>query len=449
VSYGGGFQLLILAVDTKNRMVAPVPGETWSDLDYSLNPGGVTKTLVASLLTATGLGSFDPYVSDIIVATLAENEMPKSGREFFRYHGLNYFCNTDASIRSGENYQTAYESFSTRTENFGPLNLVNNGYTIGVPPRQLPPTNALLIQGIRDQLFNFNDAATNYACLKKLGGDVRLMAGQVSSHMAFGGDVAGLLVNGVDYLSIPIGVGCGDNSAADATINWFKKYLLDDESVGEVVLNYQDEKADVCMANSAEGFNGSQNANFFDAVPRGGVASSVGLSLNNINVAVPVLTGPAGINPTIVPLQVAERIENGDVLLTTHIAGIATAKLTVTLPGGLIPSAAGISSAITPNGLSSMDAVIFVGIGHHRPENPGVWDLMEDQLMPVRGFGQHEFDLVGVAERLQVGDQIALLIYGAHPQFPVSMSRDPVTSVVMVSGAVDLPFHNDSSESGR
>jgi hypothetical protein len=49
-----------------------------------------------------------------------------------------------------------------------------------------------------------------------------------------------------------------------------------------------------------------------------------------------------------------------------------------------------------------MDAVIFVGIGHHRPENPGVWDLMEDQLMPVRGFGQHEFDLVGIAERLPV-----------------------------------------------
>ncbi|MGK0476106.1 MAG: hypothetical protein ACJAYV_001769 [Oleispira sp.] len=88
--------------------------------------------------------------------------------------------------------------------------------------------------------------------------------------------------------------------------------MLGDESVGEAALNYQDKKADVCMANSAEGFDVSQNANFFDAVPRGGVASPVGLSLNNINVAVPVLTGPAGIHPTIIPLQVAERLQVGN-----------------------------------------------------------------------------------------------------------------------------------------
>jgi hypothetical protein len=84
------------------------------------------------------------------------------------------------------------------------------------------------------------------------------------------------------------------------------------ETAGEVVFNYQDKKADVCMANSAEGFDVSQNANFFDAVPRGGVASPVGWSLNNINVAVPVLTGPAGINLTIFSLQVAERLQVGD-----------------------------------------------------------------------------------------------------------------------------------------
>jgi ABC-2 type transport system ATP-binding protein len=51
-----------------------------------------------------------------------------------------------------------------------------------------------------------------------------------------------------------------------------------------------------------------------------------------------------------------------------------------------------------------MDAVIFVGIGHYRPENSSVGDLMENQLMPVRGFGQHEFDVFGVAERLQEDD---------------------------------------------
>lgn len=443
VSYGGGFQLLILAVDTKDRMIAPVPGETWTDLDYALNPGNVTKTLVASLLSATGLGAFDPYVNDIIATTIANNEMPEGGREFFRYHGLDYFCQAQPNL-SGAAEDVSFLD-PANAAFFGPLALANGGYTVGVPPRQLPETNALLIQGFRDQLFNFNDAATNFSCLQALGGDVKLMAGQVSSHMAFGGDVAGLVVNGVDYVGMPIGVDCGANGASNATLNWFKKYLLEDDSIGEVMVNYEGEGTDVCLANSAEGMadfvGGNENATHHSSVPVGGVSSPVGLEVANALVPAPVLTGPAGLNPTVIPLNVLERITSGEVLTTSTIAGITTANLNLTLPGGATMNAEGAASAVTPNSAGSMDAIVFVGIGHHRPENPGVWDLMEDQLMPVRGLGNHQFDLVGVAERLQAGDQIALLVYGAHPQFPLSMSRDPVTSVVMVSGEVQLPLH--------
>jgi len=40
--------------------------------------------------------------------------------------------------------------------------------------------------------------------------------------------------------------------------------------------------------------------------------------------------------------------------------------------------------------------------------------LVDDQVKPIRGLGVHDIDLVGVAERLAAGDELALLFYGAH-----------------------------------
>ena len=52
--------------------------------------------------------------------------------------------------------------------------------------------------------------------------------------------------------------------------------------------------------------------------------------------------------------------------------------------------------------------------------------------------------LGGVAERLAAGDRVALLIYGAHQQYPETGSRDPATPLVTVSGSLQLPLLSEN-----
>ena len=51
-SYGGGYQLLLQAVDPKARLRALVPDITWHDLTESLNPGDAIKSGWALVLVA-------------------------------------------------------------------------------------------------------------------------------------------------------------------------------------------------------------------------------------------------------------------------------------------------------------------------------------------------------------------------------------------------------------
>src|SRR5438132_792350 len=43
---------------------------------------------------------------------------------------------------------------------------------------------------------------------------------------------------------------------------------------------------------------------------------------------------------------------------------------------------------------------------------PSQFELIDDQVMPVRGFGTYSFDMQGIGERLAAGEQLQLVIYG-------------------------------------
>jgi ABC-2 type transport system ATP-binding protein len=94
---------------------------------------------------------------------------------------------------------------------------------------------------------------------------------------------------------------------------------------------------------------------------------------------------------------------------------------------------------------TASDAILFFGIGHKRATGAGAgaWDLMDNQLRPLRGLGAHDVDLVGVAERLLPGDEVALLIYGGHDQFHANGSSHPASATaipVKVTGTLTLPL---------
>lgn len=146
-SYGGGFQLLLAAVDP--RVDAIIPGATWYSLEQSLGPNRVIKKgyafglcvlattdqieLSQETQTSCNDGAFNQ-------STRFAEELSAEGQAPIKTHGLN-----------------AYEA--------------NTSFVY-------PQVDALLIQGNRDILFDLGQASANYAYLSKAGGDVRLLTHQ-------------------------------------------------------------------------------------------------------------------------------------------------------------------------------------------------------------------------------------------------------------------------------
>ena len=67
-------------------------------------------------------------------------------------------------------------------------------------------------------------------------------------------------------------------------------------------------------------------------------------------------------------------------------------------------------------------------------------ELIDEQVQPLRGLGRHEVQLTGIAERLQPGDRLVLMLYGQHPTFVGAFSRDLTSYLIQVSGNVKLPL---------
>lgn len=110
------------------------------------------------------------------------------------------------------------------------------------------------------------------------------------------------------------------------------------------------------------------------------------------------------------------------------LAGIPTADITIeSVTGDPLLEALG-------------EPIVFIGLGRSRFGFPGVLELIDDQVRPVRGLGRHQIELNGIAERLNPGDGVQLLLYGFHPQFFGNGSRDLSSLLLRVSGEVELPL---------
>lgn len=386
-SYGGGYQLLIHAVDPKKRIDAIVPRITWHDLRYSLDPNLAIKGTWASALfgvgnSAGGGGNFDPFVSDTFSRGLQDNEIDQFGLDYFGYHGLNYFCNGQPVATNG-----------------------GEGTAPGFPPNAPTAVDALFFQGFRDVLFTFNEAFQNYDCLRRAGGDVRLFSFQ-SGHNT----IPVVLDNNPSQPpDNSLDSNCGDIAVGAATVAWFDEHLKGQAGAADAVLGGES----VCLSLTAG------DAVFVDGVTRGTAGTEFAVPATNVvvgteaQIAVPLLTVGDG----------------GDVF-----GGIPRLQVSVidTLGSGAEP----------------FNTIIYAAVGHQLASNPGTWEIMDNQIVPLRGTGDFDIDLVGVAERLSAGDQIALLLYGLYnAQYATTGSRpqNPFAPTVTVEGRVFMPLIGDSA----
>ncbi|MBR9813699.1 hypothetical protein GYB61_07560 [bacterium] len=386
-SYGGGYQLLIHAIDPKKRLDAIVPRITWHDLRYSLDPNLAIKGSWASALFAVGNqsgggGNFDPFVSDTFTRGFQDNAIDQFGLDYFGYHGLNYFCNGQPVPTNG-----------------GP------GTAPGFAPNAPTQVDALFFQGFRDVLFNFNEAFQNFDCLRGAGGDVRLFSFQ-SGHNTIP------VVPDMNPSQGPdnsLDSNCGDIAVGAATVAWFDEHLKGQAGAADAILRGEQ----VCLSLTAG------DAVFVDDVTRGTSGTEFAIPATNVivgteaQIAVPLMTVGAG----------------GDVF-----GGIPRLQVSVT--------------DTLDSGAEPFNTIIYAAVGHMLASNPGTWEIMDNQIVPLRGTGDFDIDLIGAAERLAEGDQIALLLYGLYnAQYATTGSRpqDPFAPTVTVEGRVFMPLLGSSA----
>lgn len=442
-SYGGGYQLLLHGVDEKQRLDAMVPDITWHHLPYSLNPGDVIKSDWALLLVAGGeAGSYqpglenqdsplarglDPYIVETLARGLLLNEIPRDALDWFAYHSPSYWC--------GLNGQPVmpYEALASDANN----NLT--GF-VDVPGSNTysgqPGVDILLTQGIRDTLFNFNEAWWNYQCLSQRaigsGHEVRLLSHE-SGHII--SDFIGETPDPLYTQAVGGNFACGGMSIRAATLAWFDEKLRGGEPAVEL------EQDRICMSLADEDAVWIPRAQFKARLGDDGRAP---MFYQSADWALEMIPNGAAAVAAHVPGQAASVQPLLTVTAETGLvyAGIAQLDLTVSTPQMVNDLVC--AQASVPTIRSGCDSILFIGIAIDRGEG---WQLLDDQITPVRGLGEHlDFDLVGVAERLDQGDQLGLWVSGFHPQYVEAFSRDVTIPAVNVQGRVRLPIYAADSD---
>lgn len=443
-SYGGMYQLLIHNIDSKHRLDVMTPDITPNDLRFSLNPNNTVKASWALLLVAGGeaganqplIGGLDPAIKETLIRGGTFNAIPADALPFFYYHSAKYFLDGAAHAEDPMSFYT------------GQLGLTQGFDYLFKPTASPAKVDILFTQGFRDTLFDFNDGWRNYNGYKALGGDVRLLTHQ-SGHILPGTETVlgqlGPLDAGVAQVAAQLQAGglslpelqkpsgpatCGSLKKDDMVVAFLNEKLLppNAETLSAAVLSglahldgskYDDS---LCLSlddstalwSTPSAVTGGQTATFTS--PTIPVPNSL-LGLSSV------------VQPTFIPLTG---------ITGSRFAGIPHLKATLALPGVPVNGCALAASAPQELPVKGCDAIVLVGIGAR--SGSAAPRLIDEQLTPLRGLGEHDVDMTGVAEKLADGEQLGLLVYGYHPQYTTSISRDLLVPAVTLAGTVRIPM---------
>ncbi|MES2908776.1 MAG: CocE/NonD family hydrolase [Pseudomonadota bacterium] len=385
-SYGGMYQYLIHNVDPKHRLDAMTPEIAPSDLTYSLFPNSVVKAGWDFLLFGAG--------------NTAGNNLD---RLHFDPFVINFFQNALTTNQVSQEARDFFYYHSNAYFCHGRPVATNGGagtVPLYAPVRPNDKVNVMLFQGFRDTLFNFNNAYENYQCLKAQGGDVRLLTYQSGHNALQVVPDPGQLFQPTP--AVAFDSSCGSLSVGAARLAFFNQHLKGMPGAADKIPSKN------CLSLTAG------DAVLVDQVTTGKAGRAVDIPATNLVAGVLELPIP-------VDLGITAGAE-GDVIGGIPRLEVDVAPVVDGLPG---------------------EPIIFAGIGHMRANIPGIWDLVDNQITPLRGVGRHEVDLAGIAERLAPGDKLALLLYGGHDQYHVTGSlniANPTLMPVSVTGKVWVPM---------
>jgi pimeloyl-ACP methyl ester carboxylesterase len=471
-SYGGAYQLLLISADPKKRLDAIAPDITWHDMRAALNPRDVIKTAWGSLLavggTSTGYTSLlpleylnednlpeeplnayndvldngpDPFIQETLTRALATNEWPRQSLDWFEYAGgFGAWCKASGlSTLPYPSYGTdivpmidVNDSDNTPDKDAND-NLSYGDYLVDPddPNQYFNGLEVLLTQGMTDPLFHFNQAWWNRQCLSEAGANVSLYTHN-KGHP---------LPAQFSDKEIPDTGDCGFYSS-DEQKSWFDKRL---NPLSKNMFELPGNTAkDTCFALGTVDYQDADGMPKDDTVKLDvenvlAPGASDQFTERQITTPATVPNGPAGFfnlraKDPVVSSFGKIQVENGAIL-----AGIPHLNVSVTSLAEVNEEAPNCNDPEAQI-RTGCDSITFVGMGKKLAGDED-FTLIDGQLQPIRGLGVHNIDLVGIAERLNKGDELAVLFYAVHPQFASSASRDLTIPAVNISGSILLPLY--------
>ncbi|WP_290579563.1 alpha/beta fold hydrolase [Ketobacter sp.] len=378
-SYSGGAMLLAARVEP--RIDAMIPITTWFDFPGSLAPNQVPKSgwLSTLLLVSNTLnpGSMDPIINN----SYWQARDGKLGPEIEAY----------LQARSPKTYCNDYRQVQADT---------------------------LLIQGFRDVAFPLNEALGNLECLRQSGRDVRLIGTQGGHLLPF--TQWSFPTPGYE---VEAEVHCGEHTLelVPMVVSWLDAKLRDrPEAAAHIPA--------LCLTQDYD------RGIVLEHFPRGGPSFSIAPTR--------IHSGFTGFFES--PLWPVERFfgwftprarnpqldgHGGDGTLRPAFTPLYVAKSETDLVG--IPLFQGHLASPEP------DPMVFLGIAVKRARGR-YYELISDQVTPLRGVGDHNVELMAISTHLEAGDVVGSWLFGYHNQYRFSHTGWLMEATV--EGLIQLPL---------
>jgi ABC-2 type transport system ATP-binding protein len=374
-SYGGGVQLLASVRDA--RIDALVPITTWYNLDQALFPNGVPKTSWLTFLGVIGY-TFNPLHMDNGMTGQFMSEMIGHSRPQLR------------------------------------KTLVNNSLAGHCGNGEWPQADALLIPGLRDVLFPYNQAVDMQNCFKQAGRDVRLVA-VADGHLMPDQQWS----PGLPVWHMQKEVVCAGKTLKTAAIirDWLDGKLKGDDKALARVPSF-------CLAGDPLA-DARQQIGEWQPLKTAHVGSGMSgqfelllKPLDHVGNWVRPARVPANwdkphngwLRPARVPLLAPTQ--------TTFIAGVPRIQLKF-------------------SHTDRDDPVLYLRLAKWRPGS-GSYKILNQQVTPVHAKGPLEFELNGVNARIEPGEVLGLLVTGWNSQFRFAGSGSSTDA--SISGQISLPL---------
>jgi ABC-2 type transport system ATP-binding protein len=374
-SYGGAVQLLASVRDA--RIDALVPITTWYNLDQALFPNGVPKTGWITMLGGIGY-LFNPLHMDHHMTGQFIREMTGRNQPYLRQA------------------------------------LRNNSLASHCGNGQWPHADALLIPGMRDVLFPYNQTVDIQNCFKQAGRDVRLVA-VADGHLLPDQQWS----PGMPVWYMQDEVVCAGKPLKTAAIirDWLDGKLKGDQKALSRVPSFcltGDELADArqhigTWQELKSVHVGSGMSGQFELLLK--PLDHVGNWFRPAKVPAHWNTPRNGwLRPARVPLLAPQE--------ATFVAGVPRIKLQF-------------------SHTDRDDPVLYLRLAKWRPGS-GSYKVLNQQVTPVHAQGPLEFELGGVNARIEPGEVLGLLITGWNSQFRFAGSGSGTDA--SISGEIALPL---------